>query len=62
MLKFHCTDCKETISAADDERAVEIVDKLDKHKTKCPLATFTYEGTTDIARQRLKALRSVVGG
>jgi hypothetical protein len=60
MLIFHCTDCKERISTADDESAVELVDKLDKHMTKCPLATFTYGGTTDGARQKADNLRSVI--
>jgi hypothetical protein len=60
MLIFHCTDCKEKISTADDESAVELVNKLDRHITKCPLATFTYGGTTDGARQRVDNFRSVL--
>ena len=60
MLIFYCTDCLETINATDDERPDQILDRLDKHVTKCRLATFTYEGTTDVARQILDNLRSVL--
>jgi hypothetical protein len=60
MLIFRCTDCNETISTADDEGAVEIVDKVERHIIKCPLATFTYGGTTDAGRQRADSLRSVI--
>jgi hypothetical protein len=60
MLIFHCTDCNETISTADDESAVELVDKLEKHIIKCPLATVTYGGTTDGARRRADSFRSVI--
>jgi hypothetical protein len=60
MLIFSCTDCNETIGTADDESAVELVDKLEKHIIKCPLATFTYGGTTGMGRQRADSLRSVI--
>jgi hypothetical protein len=60
MLIFRCTDCNETISTADDESAVEIVDKVEKHIAKCPLATFTYGGTTGASRQRADSLRSII--
>jgi F0F1-type ATP synthase assembly protein I len=58
MLLFYCTDCKEMITADDDESTNQIADWLDEHITKCPLATFTYEGTTNVARRRIGGLRS----
>jgi hypothetical protein len=61
MLIFHCTDCNETINSADDESADEIFARLEKHVvTKCLSATFTYDGTTDVSRQRVGAWRSVI--
>jgi hypothetical protein len=60
MLIFHCSDCKETINSADDESVKQIFDRVDEHIAKCPLATFTFEGTTDVARQRADNLRSVI--
>jgi hypothetical protein len=60
MLIFHCTDCKKTISSADDESAIEIVNKIEGHLIICPLATFTYTGTTDTARQKANNLRSLI--
>jgi hypothetical protein len=62
MLLFYCTDCKEMLSAADYESTGQIVDTLDEHLTKCPLTTFTYEGTSGIARRRLGGLRSFLEG
>ena len=53
MLIFHCSDCNETINSADDESVKQIFDRLDEHVRKCPLATFTFEGTTDVAQQRV---------
>ena len=58
MLIFYCTSCNETIAAADSESTDQIVDRLDEHITKCPPATFTYEGTSNVARRRLGGLRS----
>lgn len=60
MLIFHCSDCKETINSADDESVKQVFDRLDEHMAKCPRATFTFEGTTDVARQRADNLRSVI--
>jgi hypothetical protein len=61
MLIFHCSDCNETINSADYESADQIFARLEKHVvTKCLLATFTYDGTTDVARQRVGAWRSVI--
>jgi hypothetical protein len=60
MLIFHCSDCNETINAADHESPAQILDRLGEHVKKCSLATFTSEGTTDAARQRLENLRSVI--
>ena len=60
MLIFHCSDCNETINSADDESVKQIFDSVDEHIAKCPLATFTFEGTTDVARQRADNLRSVI--
>ena len=60
MLIFHCSDCNETINSADDESVKQIFDRIDEHVRKCPSATFTFEGTTDVARQRADNLRSVI--
>ena len=60
MLTFHCCDCDETLNGGDYESADEIFAGLDEHVRKCPEATFTFDGTTDVARQRLGAWRSVI--
>jgi hypothetical protein len=61
MLLFYCTDCAQMIAAADSESTRQIGDRLDEHITKCPSATFTYEGTSNVARRRLSDLRSFFG-
>ena len=53
MLIFQRSDCKETINSADDESVKQIFDRLDEHVRKCPLATFTFEGKTDVAGREL---------
>jgi hypothetical protein len=58
MLVFYCNRCDEMITGGDYESMGQIVDRLDKHTKKCPQATFTFEGTTGVATQRLDALRS----
>ena len=58
MLLFYCTECKKIITGSDSESTVKIVDRLDEHITNCPLATFTYEGTSGVARRKLSGLRS----
>jgi len=58
MLLFYYAHCAKMIAAADSESTDQIVDRLDEHITKCPSATFTYEGTSNVARQRLGGLRS----
>jgi hypothetical protein len=61
VLIFHCSACNETIKSADYESADQIFARLEAHVvTKCLLATFTYDGTTDVARQRVGAWRSVI--
>ena len=61
VLIFHCSDCNGTINSADDESADQIFARLEQHVvTKCLLATFTFDGTTDVARQRVGAWRSVI--
>ena len=60
MLIFYCSGCKETIDCADDEGANRVFDRLNNHLAKCFLATFTLEGTTDIARQRADDMRAVI--
>ena len=57
MLIFYCNHCNEIITGGDYESTDQIVDKLDKHIKKCATATFTFEGTTGVATQRLDALR-----
>ena len=58
MLLFYCAHCAKMVTADDDESLNQIVDWLDEHITKCLLATFTYEGTTNVARRRIGGLRS----
>jgi hypothetical protein len=58
MLVFYCNRCDEMITGGDYESMEQIVDRLDKHTKKCTSATFTFEGTTGVATQRLDALRS----
>jgi hypothetical protein len=60
MLTFLCTDCRMTISVADDEDADRIFERLEEHITKCPLAMFTFTGTTSVAQKRVEILRSVI--
>ena len=62
MLLFYCTHCNKMIAADDSESIGEIVDRLDEHITECPLATFTFEGTSNIARRKLGGLRSFLEG
>ena len=57
MLIFYCIDCKERITAADSESTDQIVDRLDEHIAKCPLARFTFEGTSSVGRRRISGLR-----
>jgi len=58
MLLFYCTHCNKMIADDDSESTGQIVDRLDKHITKCHPATFSYEGTSNVARLRLGGLRS----
>ena len=44
----------------DYESADQIFARLEEHVTKSPEATFTFDGTTDVARQRVGAWRSVI--
>ena len=60
MLTFRCSDCNETINGGDYESADQIFARLEEHVKKCPEATFTFDGTTDVARQRVGAWRSVI--
>jgi hypothetical protein len=60
MLIFQCTDCKETIFTADTENPDQVFGKIDEHIARCPLATFTFEGKTDLAKQRADDLRSAI--
>ena len=53
MLLFYCAHCAKMVTADDDESLNQIVDWLDEHITKCPLATFTYEGTTTLPGREL---------
>ena len=55
VLPFCCSGCNETINGGDYESADQIFARLQEHVTKCPVATFTFDGTTDVARQRVNA-------
>ena len=59
-LTFCCSDRNETIYGGDYESADQIFARLEEHVKKCPLATFTFDGTTKVARQRVGAWRSVI--
>jgi hypothetical protein len=58
MMIFYCSDCNRQITGADSETVGQILQRLEKHVTKCPLATFTFEGTTELARRREEGLRA----
>ena len=58
ILLFYCSDCKKIITGGENDSTNQILDGLEEHLTKCPQATFTYEGTSGIARRRLGGLRS----
>jgi hypothetical protein len=60
VLTFCCSDCNETINGGDYESADQIFARLEEHVRKCPEATFTFDGTTDIGLQRVSAWRSVI--
>ena len=60
MLLFYCTHCAKMIATDDSESTDQIVDWLDEHIAKCPSATFTYDGTTNVARRRIGGLRSLL--
>jgi|RhiMetdeSRZDD1v2_1073273.scaffolds.fasta_scaffold3248446_1 hypothetical protein len=61
MLLFYCTQCPKMIAADDSESTHRIVDRLDDHIKECPSATFTCEGTSNVARRRLGDLGSSLG-
>jgi hypothetical protein len=52
--------CNERITGGDDEAAEEILDRLERHVTRCPLSTFTFDGLTEKARQRADGLRAAI--
>jgi hypothetical protein len=60
MLIFQCTDCNETIFTRDTEEPDQVFGKIDDHIARCPLATFTFGGDTELARQRADDLRSAI--
>ena len=60
MLIFHCTDCKKKINCPDNEAVDEAFIRLDEHIEKCPLARFTFEGTTKASQQTADTIQSVM--
>jgi hypothetical protein len=58
MLLFYCNYCHEMLTGTDYENTAQIVDRLEKHLLKCSTATFSYEGTSGIARRKLGGLRT----
>jgi len=60
MLIFHCTDCNEEIDRLDHENPDQAFTDLDKHIAKCPLATFTIEATTELAKDIAEVIQSVI--
>ena len=53
VLTFCCSECYETINGGDYESADQIFGRLEDHEKKCPEATFTFDGTTDVAPRDL---------
>jgi hypothetical protein len=62
MLLFYCSDCQKAIIVDDSESTDHIVGRLEDHLTNCPGATFTYEGTSGIARRKLGNLPAFLEG
>ena len=61
MLIFSCTECKKKINCPDNEAVDEAFIRLDKHiEKKCPLARFTFEGTTKASRRDADTIQSVM--
>jgi len=60
MLIFHCTDCKKKINCPDNEAVDEAFIRLDEHIEKCPLARFTFEGTTKASQRTADTIQSVM--
>jgi hypothetical protein len=60
MMIFLCSECNQKITGGDDEPEDRIFDRLERHVTRCPMATFTFDGLTEKARQRADALRAVL--
>ena len=60
MLIFHCTDCNEEIDSLDHESPDQAFTNLDEHIAKCPLATFTIEATTELAKDIAEVIQSAI--
>jgi hypothetical protein len=60
MLIFYCTDCKKKINCPDNEAVDEAFIRLDEHIEKCPLARFTFEGTTKASQRTADTIQSVM--
>ena len=58
MMIFSCTECSQKVTGPDEETVDQILDRVEEHVSKCPMATFTFEGLTDCARQRAEELRA----
>ena len=50
------------VVADDSEGTEQILGALKEHLTACPPATFTYQGTSGIARRKIGKLQSVIEG
>ena len=60
MLIFHCTDCNEEIDCLDHESPDQAFTNLDEHIAKCPMATFTIEATTELAKDIAAVIQSAI--
>jgi len=60
MMIFHCTDCNEEIDSLDNESPDQAFTNLDEHIAKCPLATFTIEVTTELAKDIAEVIQSAI--
>jgi len=58
MMIFSCMECNQRVIGADHETMDQILDRVEEHVRQCPMATFTFEGITNYARQRADELRA----
>jgi hypothetical protein len=60
MITAHCSNCKKTIYASDEETNLQILDRLAEHMTQCPQAAFTYDADTNAGEKRISGLQGAI--